>query len=321
MLDLESVPLFVLVVDLGNLTRAAEAAGTVQPVVSQRLRSLEAAVGRKLLERTPRFVRLTPDGTVFLLKARALLAAHDDAALFVDAPAAKLSLGASDHATGVSLEQVMRVVRSCLPSQAVIEVRLGMSQHIRGLFDAGHLDVAIIRRESGGPEGETLGRDPLGWRAADDFALAAGQPIPLATLGPPCGVRAAAIRQLDQIGRQWREVFIGGSCAALLAAVNAGLGIAPMGAVASGRLPDRGPALGLPLLPTSEIVMFARAGSPAIASATRGVDRAMRAILARRVITLRVCVSVVRPAGAYAERRRFALAVACRWKGRSTSSA
>jgi len=43
MLDLESVRLFVLVVDFGNLTRAAQAAGTVQPVVSQRLRALEAA--------------------------------------------------------------------------------------------------------------------------------------------------------------------------------------------------------------------------------------------------------------------------------------
>jgi DNA-binding transcriptional LysR family regulator len=279
MLDLESVRLFILVVDLGNLTRAAEAAGTVQPVVSQRLRSLEAAVGRKLLERTPRFVRLTPDGTVFLAKARALLAAHDDATVFADAPAATFALGASDHATGASLEQVMRVVRSCLPSQAVIEVHLGMSHHIRGLYDAGELDVAIVRRENGGANGEILGRDPLGWRAADDFSLAVGLPIPLVTLGPPCGVRAAAIRQLEQIGRPWRQVFIGGSCASLLAAVNAGLGIAPMGAIASGRLPDRGPALGLPPLPASEITLLARAGSPMIASATRGLERAMRAIL------------------------------------------
>jgi DNA-binding transcriptional LysR family regulator len=33
-LDLESVRLFVLAAEFGNLTRAAEAAGTVQPVVS-----------------------------------------------------------------------------------------------------------------------------------------------------------------------------------------------------------------------------------------------------------------------------------------------
>ena len=51
MLDLASVRLFVLAAELGNLTRAAEAAGTVQPVVSARLKGLEAALGRKLLAR------------------------------------------------------------------------------------------------------------------------------------------------------------------------------------------------------------------------------------------------------------------------------
>jgi DNA-binding transcriptional LysR family regulator len=279
MLDLESVRLFVFVIDLGNLTRAAEAAGTVQPVVSQRLRSLESALGRKLLERTPRFVRLTPDGAIFLPKARSLLAAHDAAVSIGEAPAVRFALGASDHAIGESLQQVMRFVRSALPLQAVIEVRLGMSQYVRELFDAGDLDAVIIRREKGGLDGEMLGVDPLGWRAANDFNLPANAPIPLATLGPPCGVRAAAIRQLDQAGRRWREVFIGGSCAALLAAVNAGLGIAPMGSVASGQLPDKGPQLGLPPLPASEIVMFARTGSPAAVSATYGVEKAIRAIL------------------------------------------
>ena len=43
MLDLESVRLFVLALEFGNLTRAAEAAGTVQPAVSARLKALEAA--------------------------------------------------------------------------------------------------------------------------------------------------------------------------------------------------------------------------------------------------------------------------------------
>jgi DNA-binding transcriptional LysR family regulator len=279
MLDLESVRLFILVTEFGNLTRAAEAAGTVQPVVSQRLKALEGAVGRKLQERTPRFVRLTPDGTAFLTRARALLAAHDAALGFADAPPMRLALGLSDHATGAGLEQLMRHLRTALPPHAVVEVRLGMSQPLRTAFDAGELDAAILRREGGGPDGEFLGPDPLGWRAAENLTLPPDAPVPLATLGPPCGVRAAAIRHLEGIGRPWREVFIGGSCAALLAAVKAGLGIAPMGAVASGRMPDRGPALGLPSLPPSGIILHARAGSPDIASAMRVLEGAMRAVL------------------------------------------
>jgi DNA-binding transcriptional LysR family regulator len=279
MLDLKSVRLFVQAVELGSLTRAAEAAGTVQPVVSQRLRALELSLGRKLLERTPRFVRPTPDGAAFLERARALLAAHDQAVEFTDAPGIRLVVGISDHALGLGIEQVLRTLRAALPSGAVLEVRSGMSQDMRALFDAGLLDATVIRREGGGAEGEVLGKDPLGWRAAPGWTLPFGAPIPLATLAAPSGVRAVAIRQLDAAKLPWRESFVGGSCAALLAGVRAGLGIAAMGRAASGHAADLGPALNLPALPDSEIVLFARTGSPASAAAIRALESAVRASL------------------------------------------
>src|SRR4051812_38513149 len=128
MLDLESVRLFVLAAELGNLTRAAEAAGTVQPVVSQRLKALETVLGRKLLERTPRFVRLTQDGAAFLPRARALLAAHEEATRFSDKPALRFTIGFSDHAVGLGAEPMFRKIRATLPAGALIEIRMGMSQ-------------------------------------------------------------------------------------------------------------------------------------------------------------------------------------------------
>ncbi len=277
MLDLASVRLFVLAAEFGNLTRAAEAAGTVQPVVSQRLRTLEALLGRRLLERTPRFVRLTSDGEAFLARARALLAAHDEALRFSAEPDIRFALAASDHALGVSMEPVLRQVRSALPRAAALEVRMGLSHQMRELFETGEVDAAIIRRDGGSPDGEVLGTDPVGWRASDGLSLQPDQPIPLATLGPACGVRGAAIRQLEAAGIAWRESFVGGSCAALLAGVRAGLGIAPMGLTASGGMPDRGPELGLPKLTPSEIVLLARTSSPESAAATRSLAAAVRA--------------------------------------------
>ncbi|MCQ8239902.1 LysR family transcriptional regulator [Rhizosaccharibacter radicis] len=278
MLDLVSIRLFILAAELGNLTRAAEAAGTVQPVVSARLRQLEDAVGRKLLDRTPRFVRLTPEGVTFLGKARALMAAHDDATRFDAEPATRFALGASDHALGTGLEHVIRHVRAALPGAGALELRIGMSQHVRAAFERGELDAVVVRREAGGSDGEVLGKDPLGWRSIEADPGGNGT-VPLVMLGPPCGVREMAIRQLDAASRPWREAFVGGSCAALMAAVRAGLGVAPMGAVASGRMPDMGPRLGLPALPPSEIVMFARTGTPATASAARALEAAVRTLL------------------------------------------
>ena len=282
MLDLDSVRLFVLVADFGNLTRAAAVAGTVQPVVSQRLKALEASVGRRLLDRTPRFVRLTADGESFLGHARALLSAHDAALQFANVPPVRFALGASDHALGLGISAVLRQVRAVLPVHVLIEVRTGMSQTIHEMFDAGQLDAALIRREAGGPEGEVLGNDHLGWRVPYDWTLPAHVPLPLATLGPPCGVHAVAVRSLERDKRPWREALIAGSCAALLAGVQAGLGVAPMGRIASGDMPDAGPRLGLPALPESEIVLLARATSPEVSSAIRALATAVQSQLNRR---------------------------------------
>lgn len=277
MLDLESVRLFVLIADLGNLTRAAEAAGTVQPVVSQRLKALEATLGYKLLERSPRFARLTPRGSAFLDRARPLLMAHETAVSLDDRPAVRIGLGMSDHAVGTALEPVLRRIRNALPSRAMIDVQVGLSTRLREQFDAGEMDAVVIRREGRGKEGEVLGMDPLGWRAAEDFSLPSNGPVPLATRGSGCAVRAVAVRALDRAGIAWSETFLGGSCAVLLAATRAGVGVAPMGRLASGGAPDKGPMLGLPRLPESQIVLLARTGSALTAAAVRALEAAVRA--------------------------------------------
>lgn len=85
MLDLASVRLFILAVEIGNLTHG-RGAGCGTGGVSACLKGLETALGRKLRECTPRYVRPTEDGVAFLGKARALMAAHDEAARFDDEP-------------------------------------------------------------------------------------------------------------------------------------------------------------------------------------------------------------------------------------------
>ncbi|WP_226627274.1 LysR family transcriptional regulator [Alloyangia pacifica] len=64
--------LFLLVADCGQLSRAAEIAGMSQPRLSQRMKSLEEALGKVLLRRERRGVALTRDGQAL----RAALAPH-----------------------------------------------------------------------------------------------------------------------------------------------------------------------------------------------------------------------------------------------------
>ncbi|BCH29431.1 hypothetical protein MesoLjLc_13610 [Mesorhizobium sp. L-8-10] len=68
-LDIDTVRAFVLVADLRSFTRAAEAMETSQAAVSLKLKRLEERLDCRLLERTPRQVRLSGHGGVFLGRA------------------------------------------------------------------------------------------------------------------------------------------------------------------------------------------------------------------------------------------------------------
>src|ERR1041384_4176183 len=96
-LDLDTVQAFVLVAALASFTRAAEASGTTQSAVSLKLKKLEQRLGRRLIERTPRLVRLSGDGAAFLDRARDLLAAHERALREESAPR-RLPIPHAQHA-------------------------------------------------------------------------------------------------------------------------------------------------------------------------------------------------------------------------------
>src|SRR5881628_684081 len=70
---------FVAVAELRHFARAANACNVSQPAVSHQIAQLEAEIGAKLLNRTPRRVSLTVAGEVMLEEARRVLAAVDRA--------------------------------------------------------------------------------------------------------------------------------------------------------------------------------------------------------------------------------------------------
>ncbi|WP_428249322.1 LysR family transcriptional regulator [Ferrovibrio sp.] len=278
-LDIDALRALVLLAEHRSFTRAAEALAATQAAVSLRLKRLEAKLGRRLVERSPRHVALTRDGEILVAEARQVLAAHDAAlAALGQKPLRPLRLAISDQTLGPRLPALLAGLRRRHPALR-LDVRLGLSRDMAELFEAGEADAAILQHVGSGrgmpKQGEVLLRDRLAWFAAADFTWARPEPLPLIALAAPCGVRAAAITALERGRVAWREAFTGGGVTALVAAVRAGLGIAA--------LPRRLAPDGLkeweslPALPASLVVLQTRVSDATLTRALRDIGAAIRA--------------------------------------------
>jgi DNA-binding transcriptional LysR family regulator len=254
-LDIEAVQAFVLTADFKSFTRAAEALDTTQSAVSLKIKRLEEGLGRRLLERTPRLVRLSADGNAFLGAARHLVAAHQGAVGSFGIEQRRLVVGISHHIVGAELPLLLKCMGSVEPS-LVLEMRVSTSREVLDEFDRGVIDAAIVLSHDNRRRGETILEESFGWMAAPDFEHHPGGPLRLATQAEPCSVRSMAIDALKQAGIAWTEVFVGGGVSTTGAAVSAGLAVAALGRrVAPPGAIDIGAKLGLPPLPTRDVVL------------------------------------------------------------------
>ena len=264
-LDLDAVRAFVLVADLCSFTRAADTLDTTQSAVSLKLKRLEAHLGKQLLERTPRVVRLSADGNAFLGAARDLLNAHERALGSLSVEHRRLALGLSEHVAGPDLPQLLGRLNAHDPG-LVVELHLGTSTALLAQFDERRLDAVVIRYGADEPprdDAQVLFSEPLCWLATPAWPPRVGEPLRLALLSPPCNVRDVALRTLTGAGIAWQEVFVGGGAAAVGAAVAAGLAVSPLARrVAPRGLLDVGARLGLPALPESRVTLHSRVRDP-----------------------------------------------------------
>lgn len=277
-LDVDAVQAFLMVADLKSFTRAAELMDSTQSAISLKIKRLEDGVGRRLLERTPRQVRLSAAGTAFLEPARQFVAAHQGAMASFGVKPRRLVVGVSHHVVGAELPGLLKQLGRSVPG-LVMEMRVASSADVLEDFDRGRLDVAIVlRHDNRRLDGEVILNESFGWMAAPDFDWQAGEPLRLATQAAPCSVRQMAVDALTEAGIAWTEVFVGGGVMTIGAAVSAGLAVAALGQrVAPRDTADVGARLGLPPLPSREVVLHATATDPQARSALRALRAALQA--------------------------------------------
>jgi DNA-binding transcriptional LysR family regulator len=236
MLDPVQLESFLAVAQTRNFTEAGRRLGLQQSTVSQHIRKLEQAAGRRLFVRDTHSVLLTADGEAMTGFARSILEANARARDYFEGSQVRgrVRFGTSEDFVSSRLPELLRafVRRHALVD---LELTVGLSAHLHGLLDAGELDLVLGKRRAGDEGGRVVWRDRLAWVGAPGLRLDATQPVPLILYTPPSLTRAVALEALEREGRSWRIVCTSGSLSGLRAAALAELGITLH---ARGLLPD-----------------------------------------------------------------------------------
>ena len=175
---LDELQAFAAVVDGGSITAAAERLGQTVSGISRSLGRLERKLATTLLRRTTRRLELTEEGEVFLIQARQILAAVDDAeeqmAARREQPAGRLRV---DAATPFMLHVIVPLVDSYRAAHPQVTLELHSNEGITDLIEH-RTDLAF---RIGTLRDSTLHARPLGSSrirvlASPDYLARCGTP-------------------------------------------------------------------------------------------------------------------------------------------------
>ncbi|GLZ42625.1 LysR family transcriptional regulator [Actinokineospora sp. NBRC 105648] len=240
---LDIVPLrsFVAVADCGGFQRAATHLHLSQAAVSQHVRRLEAATGRRLVERDGRRSRFTADGNRLLGYARRILALHDESLRGLGVESEEtVVIGSTEHAAAQLLPRLTATLEESLPDYRV-RYRLDRGTALREALGAGRLDLALLLGAADDPRATPVGELELTWYSAPGWTRPGGA-VPLVAFDSPCALRTSALETLAahripaEIGAEANQL------AGVHAATAAGLGVAVLatfGTTPQGLVPRR----------------------------------------------------------------------------------
>lgn len=146
-MDLDARPYraFLAVADTGSFSRAAETLHVSQPALSAQIKEFERRLGFALFARSSRSVALTPEGRLFIDRARRLVTETDWANNAArDIRTNQLRVGAAHHSADIAERNAMidGFVRDA--PDVPVRVLRRSPQQLHNDLDSGDVDVAIL---------------------------------------------------------------------------------------------------------------------------------------------------------------------------------
>ncbi|MET3941738.1 DNA-binding transcriptional LysR family regulator [Paenibacillus sp. PvP094] len=235
----ESLKVYITVVEQRNFSRAAELLHLSQPGVSLHIRKLEKEFDVKLMHRSPKWVKLTEAGELLYVRAKEMVNLYESAKLDIarlqDNVSGSLQIGASFTIGEYVLPRLFSSFARQYPEVAM-EVFIGNSSQVVEAIRDNHMDFGLIEEDI---EAQDLNvtpfmKDELIIVAAEGYPLNASVNADLEQLQDQVwilremgsGTRSSSDRFLAQTGLRVNRSYVFNSSQGVKEAVFSGLGIA-----------------------------------------------------------------------------------------------
>jgi len=240
--QLQQLRYFLAVVETRHFTQAADSVGVSQPTLSKQVHTLEETLGAPLFERARGAVALTAAGETLLPLARRMVAdadaARDAVQEIVGLRRGRVRVGATPSLCSSLVPTVLRRFRTEHPD-IELHVNEGSSQDLIADLLARDLDLALIVQPEHGVD-PSLHAAPVLRESLVVASVAAGPPptpnpqlalaelrdTPLVMFRPGYDLRDVTLEACRRAGFTPRFAVEGGEMDAVLAFVEAGLGVA-----------------------------------------------------------------------------------------------
>lgn len=262
-LDVDLLRTLVAIAETGSFNRAAKQVFRTPSAVSMQMKKLEEQVGRPIFAKDGRSVVLTPDGEVLVGYGRRILKLADEAMLRFRGPqvAGRIRLGTPDDFASRFLPEILARFAASHPSVEV-DVSCLPTVELLDKLEANEIDISLLSAGHGQAPGTVIHREALAWAGLRHGCAHEQRPLPLAVSHRGCCWRATALASLDAHGIEYRIAYSSRHYLGQLAAVKAGLAVAPLPqSTITGDVRVLGEAQGLPPIGSYEIEIRCASGA------------------------------------------------------------
>ena len=227
-LELDLLRTLVAIADTGSFNRAARGVFRTPSAVSMQMKKLEEQVGKPLFAKDGRSVALTPDGESLVGYGRRILKLADEALQRFRVPdiEGKIRLGSPDDFAARFLPEILSRFAASHPNVEV-DVFCQSSRTLLPQLESNQIDIALVSVGHGQSSPMIIHREAIVWAGLRHGCAHERTPLPLALSHVGCCWRKQAVEALDRAGIAYRMAYTSEHYLGQLAAVLAGLAVAP----------------------------------------------------------------------------------------------